>query len=241
MDHDVAPCVTPPEEKEADLALTTEEGHPLGQGGVGSRRHEILLTGEIVPHVGQTGFQLRALGIVFRGRDLLLERGDLVGEASDEQLVGASHGSAVFQHLTRHLVADHMHVGRVDLVPVGVIEVVVSVDHVADGLVGEGFDLVDDGLRGSGGDVGFDEQYIVIVDDHRAVRTHRQAAGPAGVVHSRHDFLEFERGPVIVGAGWKGGVGRGVAAGRVGGLAGGKHPQCANEGGESFSHDWLLD
>ena len=85
---------------------------------------------------------------------------------------------------------------------------------------------------------GLDEQHIVVVDDHRSVRPDRQTARAAGVIHSRHDFLEFEGRAGIVGAGWKGGIGRGVAAGRVGGLAGGKHPQCADEGGESFSHDW---
>ncbi len=72
----------------------------------------------------------------------------------------------------------------------GVVEVEVAVDQVANRLVGDGRHGGDQLTSRVGSDVGIDQNYVVLIHDNNGVAADVDFAGPGGEVDAGTDLLE---------------------------------------------------
>ena len=144
---DVAAGVTAPEEEELDLARAAVERHALGERDRRRPRTRLLVVADEVRHRRRLLLQARLrLGVLGLG-DLLLHRLRVLGEELGEELVRPLVHRVAGELLARELVADDGDVVGKRHVPVGVIEVVVGVDHGRDRLRRDRRDRLDERAR----------------------------------------------------------------------------------------------
>jgi hypothetical protein len=130
------------------------------------------------------------------------------------------------QHPLAHVVVRDDHGDRPErVVAARVVAVVVRVDQVADGLVGQGADLLDDAGR---------HVLVLRVDDQHRLRSHQDADVAAASVQRVHAAAQRLQGEALVGlAVVVGGCrhGRGLLVGQC------RAREQAGEGGEARRHD----